>query len=142
MADYDIADRISRILVNKANEGIVGMGVYAGAKRRKRATSKTAKKRKGSKKHCTISKSCKRVFRGKGCCGEMSEYEDEGAGVYAGARKKGSKTSKKKHCTVSKSCKRVRRGAGVYAGRVGSKKGVKKGKKRVTKKRVAKKKSC
>jgi|WetSurMetagenome_2_1015567.scaffolds.fasta_scaffold10438_5 hypothetical protein len=130
--DYDISDRIDEILLEKANEGIIGMGVRrkrSGSKSAKKRGSKSAKKRgsksakkrgsKSAKKHCSVSKSCKRVVRKAGC---MDCECGMGEGVYAGARRRrvsrriGSKSAKKKHCAVSKSCKRIRRAGGVYAG--------------------------
>jgi len=88
--DYDISHRINAILQEKADEGIIGMGVYAGA-RKKRSGSKVAKKRSASK--------CVYKIKTKRCR----------------LRKSGSKTAKKRRVGSKRG-----RGEGVYAGCEGS----------------------
>jgi len=89
--DYDISHRIDEILLEKANEGIIGMG-------RKR---KVSKKRSGSK---TSRKPAKRVTRKR----VVRKVGRKPAGSKISRKRVGSKTAKKKMGS--------KRGKGVYAG--------------------------
>lgn len=101
----EIANRIERLLQEKADMGMIGMG------RKKKSGSKTAKR-----KTCTVSRSCKRIKRGKGQVvfddfDDESDYESdyEGAGPYAAGRRACDKKAapKKKKAMKKKAVKKV-----------------------------------